>query len=136
MTEPTTEAGRARWEVLAWCGAKARERDRFLSLYVVDDGGFGIEYPFGGDLGSGAYYRQGGREWILCYREDQTPERLALLAHANNVLRSLAAIEAEAAARERERIRVAVQRIPDDEVADIDVVAREAVVAAIEGASE
>jgi hypothetical protein len=72
------------WDILKdECGASEVWRDAFTH-WVVDQRMVGQEFRFQGDLGFG------GKVWfyldkiyVNCYREDETPERLAMMSHAN-----------------------------------------------------
>lgn len=51
------------------------------------------EYRFGGWLGDGGklYNANGGKLWVSCYREDETPTRVAAIGRANARLDALLA---------------------------------------------
>ena len=66
-------------------GANERFRDDFVQYLASDTSSH--EYRFMGDLGfGGKLYQQHGRYWISCYREDETPRRLEIIAKVNAIL--------------------------------------------------
>ncbi len=76
------------WRILQEeCGAGP---DRFG--FVSRAGAFPREWRFQGALGfGGKLWHQHGRPSVTCYREHETPERLAMIARANARLATLAA---------------------------------------------
>ena len=72
------------------CGASDRqsEREYFISVQSVED--HPKEFRFQGALGfGGKFWRNDGRFYVTCYREDETPARLKVIAEANNLLSGL-----------------------------------------------
>jgi hypothetical protein len=72
------------------CGAHPAKWDEFAHYMRRDQGPFGWEFRFMGNLGfGGKFYREGRggwpvmRMWVDCYPEDRTPERDAMIAAAN-----------------------------------------------------
>ncbi len=75
------------WPIIQTCGASDGWREDFLHHWPECG-----EYRFQGYLGfGGKIYAQGDAVWVSCYREDETPERLALIAVANDALAALTA---------------------------------------------
>lgn len=81
------------------CGAPDGEWDRpaFLASFELDHADIlghplPLEYRFCGALGFGGKLRHDPHEdrwYVDCYREDETPERLEMIAHANRRLAEL-----------------------------------------------
>lgn len=66
------------------CGASETERDSFVHQQATEDI---REWRFCGNLGfGGKFWRNNGRFYVSCYREDETPERLAMIAAADKRL--------------------------------------------------
>ncbi len=92
---PLSEADAAAiWQVLIDHAGASREpfdAENFIhhqSTSVVD------EWRFMGALGAGGKFRRapscdGERWYVDCYREDETPERLAVIAKTNEALAEL-----------------------------------------------
>ena len=67
--------------------AAAREGGREYFVAYVGRDLPSHEYRFGALLGfGGKFYASAGRYRVSCYREDETPERLAILDTLNHVL--------------------------------------------------
>jgi hypothetical protein len=82
------------------CGAREDGREMFRTLlrHDIRRGDGGIEYRFQGALGFGGKFRtcyvnppefDRYRLYVDCYREDETPERLAMIERANQRLADL-----------------------------------------------
>lgn len=77
--------------LVAEAGATAslNARDSFIGAFCQ------VEYPtteyrFQGNLGfGGKLYRSGGRCWVSCYHENETPERKAVIERVNAELSQL-----------------------------------------------
>lgn len=67
-------------------GADARDREQFYYAHTIAPGC--TEFRFCGNLGFGGKYRS-ERNVVDCYREDETPERLAIIAATNAALAQL-----------------------------------------------
>lgn len=78
--------------------AGSREREDFIRAYC-DNMHPATEYRFGGSLGGGGKFWR-GCDWfhVSCYREDETPQRLATIEKVNVLL-------AQAAATNKPRMR-------------------------------
>lgn len=76
---------RAVWDVLVEeCGARPSQWDQFSSLWPEC-----TEFRFMGVLGfGGKVYDDLGAPWVGCYREDETPERRAVIERTNERLRA------------------------------------------------
>jgi len=92
------------WAVLVdQCGARpaGSTADQFFH-HVGEVGSDGLEFRFGGDLGFGGkvYLEPSARRRtcfrVTCYREDETPKRVAMMERANSLLESLSAEAAPA----------------------------------------
>ena len=71
------------------CRAPESERDNFV--YHQTRAGFPREWRFGGVLGfGGKLWRNDERVYVACYREDDTDEREAMMAKANERLAEFA----------------------------------------------
>lgn len=67
------------YDVLVDCGAAEGDRDAFKRHWPDC-----VEYRFVGALGfGGKLWANSGRVYVTCYREDETPERLAFIEGAN-----------------------------------------------------
>lgn len=56
-------------------------------LYFTDAASRGTEFRFCGKLGMGGkFWRNAGRFYVTCYKEDETPERLAIIAATNKAI--------------------------------------------------
>jgi hypothetical protein len=86
MSKPVD--ARAVWRILVEeCGAHDLDERAFASLWPGC-----VEYRFMGSLGFGGKVWAGlvdGAPFVSCYREDETPERLATIARANERLAAL-----------------------------------------------
>jgi hypothetical protein len=72
----------------AVCGAHESAREDFV--YNQANGRPPREWRFQGALGFGGKFWANGGEWYVnCYREDETPERRAMITQANEALRDL-----------------------------------------------
>jgi hypothetical protein len=61
------------------CAARESERDAFFHHWPECE-----EYRFIGSLGfGGKIYCSGGKVWVSCYPEDETPERNEIIKRAN-----------------------------------------------------
>jgi hypothetical protein len=68
------------------CGATDYWRENFCYAMQEQDC---REYRFQGSLGfGGKLYNNHGKLHVSCYREDETPERLAAIDRANNKLKA------------------------------------------------
>lgn len=68
------------------CGAPVNGRISFVHNHSEDF----REYRFQGSLGfGGKLYGDHRKLWVSCYREDETPERLAMIERANKRLEGL-----------------------------------------------
>lgn len=80
------------WDVLVAHGGAydgPHEKETFVRSYTQNEYK-ATEYRFGGDLGfGGKFYRGSGRFYVLCYREDQTPEREQILKTINEKIAEL-----------------------------------------------
>jgi hypothetical protein len=68
------------------CGAPANQSDRdsFLRHQAQAEDGYPREWRFYSSLGfGGKFWRDHGRIYVTCYREDETAERLAMIEKAN-----------------------------------------------------
>ena len=62
-------------------------RECFVSHQTTEEV---IEWRFCGKLGfGGKFWRNGGKMYVNCYREDETPERLKMIEAANKRLEDL-----------------------------------------------
>ena len=71
------------------CGAYdgGHERESFVAHQTTEDV---IEWRFGGKLGfGGKFWRNAGRIYVNCYREDETPEMRKMIDKANERLAAL-----------------------------------------------
>jgi hypothetical protein len=86
MATLTNEQANAVYSILVEeCGAPDGQRVDFVYHATTQDGehGAGLEWRFQGSLGfGGKYYHHAGRQWVDCYTEDETPERLASIQRA------------------------------------------------------
>lgn len=81
---------RAVWAVLVnVCGASTDEWDDFVHHALRDAR---LEYSFRGNLGSGGKVYMDDPPRVSCYREDETPSRLAAVDGANAILAAIAEI--------------------------------------------
>lgn len=80
------------------CGVRPADRyDRFVDSIIVTDAtpaqGICMEYRFMGALGFGGKFRNNGNHdntpYVDCYREDETPDRTAMIERANARLAAL-----------------------------------------------
>ena len=67
-------------------GADERDGWQFVACHEIPPGC--TEFRFCGKLGFGGKYRS-QRNTVDCYREDETPERLAIIAATNAALAQL-----------------------------------------------
>ena len=76
------------------CGANDDQSNRTQwDVFWSDHHRFNTEYRFIGALGfGGKFWRANGRWYVNCYRENETPERLAMIAAADKRLAALKAI--------------------------------------------
>lgn len=76
----------------ASAAADADSRFQFVA-YVSERRTFAAgtrEYRFSGSLGfGGKFYVSGGRAYVSCYPEDQTPERLETIKRCNTAINAL-----------------------------------------------
>jgi hypothetical protein len=82
-----TDACREIYDILvAVCHAPDSVSDRLQFRHFWDGGG--NEYRFGGSLGfGGKFWRANYVPWsVSCYREDETPKRLEIIARTNEQL--------------------------------------------------
>lgn len=70
-------------------GAREDDRETFVHMQTRDEGC--REYRFMGSLGFGGKFWDSGDWWVGCYRENETPERLAAIERANARLSALRA---------------------------------------------
>jgi hypothetical protein len=77
------------WDILvAECGASEQGREAYR--LEVAERGWPEEWRFVGALGFGGkvrWDRHGERLYVDCYREDETPERKAMIDRANEALK-------------------------------------------------
>jgi hypothetical protein len=75
------------------CGWNPSETNREMFAYHYDKADHGpLEYRFMGALGwGGKLHMDGDRLYVTCYRENETPERLAMIERANRRLAELVA---------------------------------------------
>ncbi len=73
------------WEVLViHAGASTRDQDAFVTAVTEQDC---QEYRFGGGLGfGGKVFVTSTKWWVSCYKEDETADRLRMVAAANSEL--------------------------------------------------
>ena len=80
------------WDILvAHAGAYEKDRDRFVQACLVKDY-FGrlTEWRFGGHLGfGGKFWRNDGRLYISCYKEDMTKKAQKIIDKVNALLAEL-----------------------------------------------
>lgn len=58
--------------------------------YFSREDRLGTEFRFCGKLGMGGkFWRNDGRFYVACYKEDETPERLAIIEKTNQALAAL-----------------------------------------------
>lgn len=70
------------------CGAVETARGEFVDYVTQDIDRH--EYRFSGSLGfGGKFYNNSGRWYVSCYSEDETRERLEVIAKANEILEDL-----------------------------------------------
>ncbi len=82
--------------LVTYADALPEERPRFIAYLC--DGANWHEWRFCGSLGMGGkLYHSGGRFWVSCYSEDETPKRKATIARVNR--------EIEALVRERDGVK-------------------------------
>lgn len=90
MTAPPIPPDLARriWAILAEeCGSEGEQTRNGFLIHVPDGC---REYRFCGHLGfGGKFYAERDRWRVGCYREDETPDRLAMIARANARLAAL-----------------------------------------------
>ena len=73
------------------CGAAESEREYFVSQHTEEHI---REWRFGGSLGFGGKFRDNGNGLSVdCYREDETPKRIAAVEGANRRLTLLSDTE-------------------------------------------
>lgn len=66
------------------CGALEKQRDHFVYCQTTEEV---IEWRFCGNLGfGGKFWRNSGRLYVNCYREDETPEIQKMIEAANKRL--------------------------------------------------
>jgi hypothetical protein len=75
------------------CGWQPTDNDRAMFRYHYNKADpKPLEYRFMGALGfGGKLHLQGQRLYVSCYRENETPERLAMIERANQRLAELVA---------------------------------------------
>jgi hypothetical protein len=67
------------------CGARESEREDFFHHWPEC-----VEYRFQGKLGfGGKVFCSGGKVWVSCYLEDETPERNEIIKRANDRIAAL-----------------------------------------------
>jgi hypothetical protein len=72
------------------CGASDNPYDREHFVAAQCEEGHPTEWRFCGSLGfGGKFWRNDGRFYVSCYREDETPARLKAIAEANRLLSDL-----------------------------------------------
>jgi len=90
MNNLTVEQANAIYDVLVKeCGAcdYGHDRESFVHRQITEEI---PEWRFCGDLGfGGKFWRNCGRWYVTCYREDETPKRLAMIDAANESLGKL-----------------------------------------------
>ena len=78
------------WRVLFQYAGGDRNRwigDDFAHWFETNDPKYSREFRFQGGLGfGGKFWRNNGRFYVTCYREDETPERLAMIKATNDAL--------------------------------------------------
>ena len=88
--QPVADAAAVYDVLIKECGAPPSDKQDFVRHF---DEWRRIEWRFQGDLGfGGKLWKQTGpqpRLLVTCYREDETPERLAMIAKANERLAAL-----------------------------------------------
>ncbi len=68
-------------------GASPEDRFSFRNWFENQEG---FEYRFQGALGfGGKFWRNNGRFYVTCYRENETPERLAVIEKTNAALAAI-----------------------------------------------
>lgn len=79
---------------LAGAGDYRDQRDMFNNWFGGQYQDFSREFRFQGNLGfGGKFWRNDGRFYVNCYREDETPERLETIERTNEALSSLTPTE-------------------------------------------
>ena len=89
--EPMTEemANKVYDVLVEICGAHIGARSHFVSQQAYEPI---CEWRFSGHLGfGGKFWRNDGRMYVNCYREDETPERQAMIERANERLMEMGA---------------------------------------------
>lgn len=80
------------WDILVeHAGALKNQDDRstFVRAFLAEEHE-ATEWRFGGTLGfGGKFWRNDGRLYVACYREDETPKRLAVIETVNAQLAAL-----------------------------------------------
>jgi hypothetical protein len=96
----TEDDARAVWIILREeCGAHTHTASDFTDFRIcmTTSPGYVKEFRFQGHLGFGGKLRlngnRDGRPYVDCYREDETPERLAMIERANERLAAFFAEE-------------------------------------------
>lgn len=65
-------------------GADPRDADSFVRNFTSPSA---VEWRFCGTLGfGGKFYRNAGRHYVQCYREDETPERRRTIERVNKLI--------------------------------------------------
>jgi hypothetical protein len=89
----TRDQANAVYDILVQeCGASetylsCSERGHFIQQQIEREV---TEWRFCGNLGfGGKFWRIGGRLYVSCYRDDETPERLKMIEAANKRLAAL-----------------------------------------------
>lgn len=83
----TTAEAAVVWEVLCDTCGVCRSPDTRLHFVFMQSTQFIQEWCFRGALGfGGKFWRNDGRWYVTCYREDETPERRAMIEEANKRL--------------------------------------------------
>lgn len=80
------------WDILvehAGVRADPLNRETFVRTFLAPKHR-ATEWRFGGHFGHGGkFWRNAGRFYIACYREDETPKRLAIIEKVNKLLGEL-----------------------------------------------
>lgn len=71
--------------------AKPEDYESFIQ-YLMEEDNFPKEYRFCGILGfGGKFWRNDGKLYVSCYREDETPVRMRKIKKVNQLLSELVA---------------------------------------------
>jgi hypothetical protein len=70
------------------CKAPWGLKNSFIQSFSDHSKSYPKEFRYQGNMGfGGKIYMDGTKIWIGCYKEDETPERLATICKVNEILR-------------------------------------------------